>query len=111
MAFTFVPVWEHRSSSGAVAERLKVAGSISASNGCAPQRRMVLTLAKKLNGVVMTASPGPMLAAAKASQIASVPLAQPTAWGAAQAVAAACSKLATWGPRINRCELHPAAIA
>ena len=52
---------------------------MSASNGCAPQRRMALTLAKKLNGVVTTASPGPMLAAASASQIASVPLAHPMA--------------------------------
>ena len=92
----------------AAADRLNVAGSISASKGCAPQRRMALTLAKKLKGVVMTASPGPMFAAARASQIASVPLAQPTAWGTAQTVATDCSKLATCGPRMNRCELHTA---
>ena len=61
------------------AERLKVAGSMSARRGVAPQRRMALTVAKKLKGVVMTASPGPMLAAARASQMASVPLAQPMA--------------------------------
>ena len=49
-------------------------------------------MAKKLKGVVMTASPGPMPAPAMASQRASVPLAQPTAWGTPQVCAAACSK-------------------
>jgi len=52
---------------------------MSASRGVAPARRIALTVAKKLKGVVMTASPGPTLAAAKASQMASVPLAQPMA--------------------------------
>ena len=37
---------------------------MSASTGVAPARRMALTEAKKLNGVVMTASPGPMPAGA-----------------------------------------------
>ena len=41
-------------------ERLKVRGSMSARTGVAPQRRMALTVAKKLKGVVTTASPGPM---------------------------------------------------
>ena len=79
MALTLRPAGDRRTSSTAVAERLKVAGSMSARSGWAPQRRMALTLAKKLKGVVMTASPGPMLAAARASQMASVPLAQPMA--------------------------------
>ena len=42
----------------ALGSRLKVAGSMSARIGCAPTRRMALTEAKKLKGVVMTASPG-----------------------------------------------------
>src|ERR1700721_1810966 len=110
MALIFVPVQESRTSSVASAERLKVAGSISASSGCAPQRRIALTLAKKLNGVVMTASPGPTFAAANASQMASVPLAHPMACGAAHAIAAAFSKLATCGPRMNFCERQTASM-
>ncbi len=100
-----------RSSSTAAAERLKVAGSMSARRGWAPQRRMALTEAKKLKGVVMTASPGPMSGGGQASQRASVPLAQPMAWGTAQAAAAACSKLATWGPRMKCCEAQTASMA
>ena len=74
-------------------------------------------MAKKLKGVVMAASgcepraPGPIPAAAMASQRASVPLAQPMAWGAAQALAAACSKLATSGPRMNFWEMQTFSIA
>ena len=52
---------------------------MSARTGVAPARRMELTVAKKLKGVVTTASPGPMSRAASASQRASVPLAQPMA--------------------------------
>ena len=75
----FSPALERRSSSTDAGERLKVVASMSASRGVAPARRIALTVAKKLKGVVMTASPGPTLAAAKASQMASVPLAQPMA--------------------------------
>ena len=53
----------------------------------------------------------PMLAAARASQRASVPLAQPMAWGTLQAAAAAASKLVTWGPRMNFCERQTASMA
>ena len=63
---------------------------------------MALTVAKKLNGVVMTLSPGPILNAASASQSASVPLAQPTAASTPQNAAAAPSKRSTSGPRMNR---------
>jgi len=92
---------------------------------------MELAVAKKLKGVVMTASepthrdeaamdgaPGRVLAvlsptpeAASASQRASVPLAHPMAWRAAQAAAAAFSNAATWGPRIKRCESQTAVRA
>src|SRR5882757_3564028 len=100
-----------------VAERLKVSGSMSARSGVAPQRRMELTVAKKLKGVVTTASDaeppalGPIRAASMASQRASVPLAQPMAYGESQASAAACSKLATWGPRMNFWEVQTVSIA
>ena len=53
---------------------------MSASTGVAPARRMELTEAKKLKGVVTTAVPGPMPAAASASHRASVPEEQPMAW-------------------------------
>ena len=42
------------------ATRLKFTGSMSASTGVAPVRRIALTEAKKLNGVVTTAAPGPI---------------------------------------------------
>ncbi len=59
----------------------------------------------------MTESPGPIPAAAMASQRASVPLAQPMAWVAAQAVAAARSKVATSGPRMNFWEMQTFSMA
>src|SRR5271163_1248131 len=107
--------WASRSASMARAtaagERLKVSGSMSAKSGCAPQRRMELAVAKKLKGVVTTASPGPTPAAASASQSASVPLAQPTPNSAPQARAAAASKLSTAGPRMNFCDTQTASMA
>ena len=51
-----VPAPGSSMASTAAGDRLKVTGSISARNGCAPARRMELTEAKKLNGVVMTGS-------------------------------------------------------
>ena len=79
MALTFLAELERKSSSTDAGERLKVVESMSASRGVAPARRIALTVAKKLKGVVMTVLPGPTLAAARASQIASVPLAHPMA--------------------------------
>ncbi len=78
-----------RTSAAATGERLKVRGSMSAKRGMAPARRMAEAEAKKLKGEVMTAwvrgcvgRPwSPMPAAARASQRASVPLAQPMPWG------------------------------
>jgi hypothetical protein len=98
-------------SSTAVGARLKVRGSMSASRGIAPARRMELTVAKKLKGVVTTLSPGPIWRAARASQRASVPLAQPMAWGTWRARAAAASNAATSGPRMKRWESQTAVTA
>src|ERR1039458_8221203 len=121
MALTLSPTWERRSSATAFGERLKVRGSISANSGRAPARRMQLALAKKLNGVVMTASGLPVCrvaavlspnpAAARASHSASLPLAHPIAAGELQAAAAAASKAATRGPRMKLCESQTWAIA
>jgi len=85
MALTFWAAGVARSAATEMGQRLKVAGSISAKRTRAPARRMALAEAKKLNGVVITVSvevppaSGPRLAAARASQMASVPLAQPMA--------------------------------
>ena len=94
---------------------------MSANSGRAPARRMALALAKKVKGLVMTASGEgavgalevllPMPAAASASQIASVPLAQPMAKDDAQIAAAAVSNAATCGPRMKLCESQTQAIA
>ena len=62
-------------------------------------------------GWVTTESPGPIPAAASASQRASVPLAQPMAYGARQAAATALSNPSTSGPRTNRCESQTASSA
>ena len=111
MALADLPTREFRTERTAAGERLKVAGLMSARRGVAPQRRIALTEAKKLKGEVITASPGPIPAAAMASHNASVPLAHPMAWGTAQALAAACSKLRTCGPRMNFCETQTASMA
>jgi hypothetical protein len=52
---------------------------MSASTGLAPVRRIELTEAKKLKGVVMTAEPDEISAEARASHNASVPDAHPIA--------------------------------
>ena len=57
----------------AAALRLKVAGSMSQNSGRAPARAMVPAVAKKVNGLVITASPGPIPSAMSASSSASVP--------------------------------------
>jgi len=94
---------------------------MSAKRGSAPARRMELAVAKKLKGVVTTASGwalervasvlSPMPQAASASQRASVPLAQPMAKRTAQALAAAFSKASTCGPRMKCCESQTFAMA
>ena len=55
---------------------LKVAGSMSTNTGVPPVLWMVPAVAKKVNGVVMTSSPGCRSSALSGSSSASVPLAQ-----------------------------------
>ena len=58
MALVFAAAGVSRAHLTALGSRLNVTGSISARTGCAPARRIALTEAKKLKGVVRTASPG-----------------------------------------------------
>ncbi len=52
---------------------------MSANTGLAPSRAIAPTVATKVNGVVMTSSPGPIPNPIKASSNASEPDAHPTA--------------------------------
>ena len=76
-----------------------------------PERRIALTLAKKLNGVVITASPGPTLPQPETAKLHPFRSRSRLHEGALQAFAAAASKLATCGPRMNRCEAQTSSIA
>src|SRR5271156_2719528 len=94
-----------------VASIFSVPGSTSTNTGVAPARTIALAEAKKLNAVVMTESPGFTPAATSASQRASVPDAQPTAYCAPVRAAISRSSASTSGPRIKCCESHTRAIA
>ena len=59
--------------------RLKSNGSTSTKTGVAPHARMLVAVAMKLNGVVMTSSPGPTPCACSATMSAAVPLFTPIA--------------------------------
>src|ERR1035438_1775711 len=111
MARRLPPRGPSRAVSTAVGSRLKVPGSMSANSGVARARRIALHEAKKLKGVVITAAPGPMPAAARASQSASVPEEHPMAWDTPSCPAAARSKTATGSPRINCCVSRTCPIA
>ena len=65
-------------SSTLAGERLYVVGSMSAKSGRAPRRATVPAVAKKLNAVVTTSSPGPTSSAMSAARRASVPDEMPT---------------------------------
>src|SRR5450755_1650967 len=84
--------------STAAGSRFRVRGSTSTKIGLAPTRTMALAEEKKLNGVVITASPGPTPAASRAKQRASVPEEQPTATAASVKDAISFSKASTSGP-------------
>src|SRR5205085_4471622 len=72
---------------------------------------MALAVAKKLNGVVRTSWPAPTPAAARLSQIASVPEAHPIACPTPINAAASCSNSITAGPRMYCCEAQTCSIA
>ena len=56
---------------------LYVWGSISTKTGVAPSRAIISPVAMKVNGLVMTSSPGPIPRAIMATSKASVPLETP----------------------------------
>src|SRR5690606_26957619 len=82
--------------------RLKVPGSMSTKTGVAPTREIDSAVAKKVKGVVITSSPGPIPRASSVRTRASVPLATPTPWAAPQRAATSSSRACTSGPRIYR---------
>ena len=66
----------------------------------APTWLMASAVAKKVKGVVITSSPGPIPRARRDITRASVPELQPTAWRAPSQLAASSSKARTSGPRM-----------
>src|SRR5437763_9269959 len=82
-------------SSGAM---LQVTGSMSTNTGVAPSRTMTSAVAMKVNGVVMTSSPGLSPRAISAISSASVPEATVMQWRAPQYSASLASSSATSGP-------------
>src|SRR5829696_1210028 len=76
---------------------------MSTKTGRAARRVTALPVAKKLNGVVMTSSPGPTFNAISASNSASEPEAQPIASFVWQYAATSASRAATSGPITNCC--------
>ena len=63
-----------------VGAELKVAGSMSQKSGSAPLRAIVPAVAKKVNVLVITASPAPISSAISANSNASVPEETPMPW-------------------------------
>ena len=68
-----------RAAAAASGRMLNVSGSMSTNTGVAPTLWIVPAVAKNVNGVVITSSPGPTSSARSASRSASVPFAQPMA--------------------------------
>src|SRR5258708_14308823 len=93
-----------RLSSTQAGSRLSVSGSISAKTGLAPARMIELAVAKKLKGVVMTASPPLIPAAASPTHSASVQEPQETDSAAPHTEANSGSKAVISSPRIQLCE-------
>ena len=74
---------------------------MSTNNGVAPRRVIEETVEKKVNGVVITASPGPTPSAINANNSASLPEATPTAYWQPRNAAISVSNWLTAGPRMN----------
>ena len=74
---------------------------MSTNNGVAPSRVIEETVEKKVNGVVITASPEPTPSAIKANKRASLPEATPTASPQPRNPTISASNRATAGPRMN----------
>src|ERR1700761_6399085 len=81
-----------------LASILPVCGSTSTNTGLAPSNAITSALAAKVNGLVMTSSPGPIPRAIKEINNASVPLATVMQCFTSTKLASACSSSATSGP-------------
>ena len=88
----------------ALALRLKVAESMSAKTGRAPNRAIDPAVATKVKGVVTTSSPGPMPRAIRASRRASDPEAHAIAKRQPTNSAISSSRDSTSGPRMKCCD-------
>jgi hypothetical protein len=74
---------------------------MSTNTGVPPALWMAPAVAKKVNAVVITSSPGFMSRARSGSSSASVPLAQPMACRVLESLATSASSCATSGPMMN----------
>src|SRR5437016_8697225 len=74
---------------------------MSTKTGVAPTRAIAPAVAKKVYGVVITSSPGPIFSAIRQANKASLPEETPTAWVQPQWCAIACSHCSTFGPKMN----------
>src|SRR5215472_1710488 len=95
----------------AAVSRLKVAGSMSAKTGVAPQRVIELADAKNVKGGVITRSPGRTPAAESASHKASVPEEQPTQSLAPKYSADSRSNASSSGPPTKYCVVRTRSMA
>ena len=97
--------------STAAVSMLNVPGSISTNTGVPPALWIVPAVAKNVNGVVITSSPGLSASALSGRSSASVPLAHATACGAWHSFASSASSWAIWGPITNCCDSMTACSA
>ena len=81
---------------------LYVSGLMSTKTGFAPRRAIEPAVAKKVKGVVITSSPGPMSSDISTERMASVPLETPTANLQSDTFVIWFSSCSTFGPPIDR---------
>ena len=74
---------------------------MSTKTGVAPRRAIAPAVAKKVYGVVMTSSPGPMFSAMRQASRASLPDDTPIPWEQFEYAAMAFSHCSTFGPRMK----------
>src|SRR6266581_4203946 len=90
---------------------LNVSGSMSTNTGVPPALWIVPAVAKNVNGVVMTSSPGLKPSALRGRSSASVPLAQAIPCVAWESLASSPSSRGTAGPMTNCCDSMTACTA
>src|SRR5690606_39205416 len=76
----------------------------------APRRATTPAVAKNVNGVVITSSPGPMPSAINATSSASVPDETPIPCAHREYAATSASSRSTWGPSTKCCDSHTSAM-